>query len=285
MKTKGNKLFSRVASFMLAMVMVLSVFAVVPTEVAAAEKSFKSTGTSSVTLTDDEVWDVNTNSVAPQYIKFKAKNTGYVTIKMTNASTLDYANGYLTFCNSKKKALNAASEKWDTSYDKAAYYTRTFGVKKGQTYYVKIESVYGVKVTATFKKVTKSNNSSKKKAKTLKAKTTAKGVIIAGDKTADWYKIKVTGNKKVKISYTGKTNGDSDYNGIKVSFYDSKGKLYTSNAYDWVSPFTTSGTSKYYRVYSLSGKQTGVEPGTYYIKVERYNKTSSGYYTLKWSTY
>lgn len=285
MKTKGKKLFNRVASFMLAMVMVLSVFAVAPTEVAAADKSFKSTGTSSVTFTDDDVWDVNANTAIPQYIKFKATNTGYVTIKMTNASSLDYAFGYLTFCDSKKKALNSSNEKWDTAYTKSPYYTRSFGVKKGKTYYVKIETGYGVKVTATFKKVTKKNISSKKKAKSLKAKTTAKGVIIAGDKTADWYKIKVKGNKKVKLTYTAKTNGNGYYDGIKVSFYKSNGKLYTSDAYDYVSPWRSSSYSQYYRQYTISKKIIGVEDGTYYVKVERANKTSSGYYTLKWSTY
>lgn len=282
MKTKGKTLFNRVVSLMLAMVMVLSVFVMMPTEVAAAEKSFKSTGTSSVTLTDDDVWNANAGTVA-QYIKFKATNTGYVTIKMQNASALDYAYGYITFCDSKKKALNSANEKWDTSYDKAAYYTRSFGVKKGKTYYVKIESLYGVKVTATFKKVTKSSNSSKAKAKTLKAKTTAKGVIIAGEKSVDWYKIKVSGNKKIQLSYTAKTNGDTDYNGIKVTLCTKNGKPYKSS--DWVSAWTPSSWYKAFRTNSLTGQQVGVADGTYYIKVERYNKTSSGYYTLKWNTY
>lgn len=282
MRTKGKTLFNRAVSLMLAMVMVLSVFAMMPTEVAAAELSFKSTGTSSVTLTDDDVWNANEGAV-PQYIKFNAKNTGYVTIKMENASAIEPAYGYIAFCDSKKAALNSAYEKWDTNYDKAAYYTRSFGVKKGKTYYVKITTSYGVKVTATFKKVTKNNNSSKKKAKTLKAKSTAKGVIIAGDNTVDWYKIKVSGNKKIKLSYTAKTNGDTDYNGIKVTLCTKNGKPYKS--YDWVSPWTPSSWYKAYRSNYITGKKIGVPDGTYYIKVERYNKTSSGYYTLNWKTY
>ena len=204
MNIRKKKCWNKVISFMLAAVLAVSVFTVVPTEVVAATKSFKSTGTSSVTITDQESYDLNGyGKMAAHYIKFKAGNTGYVTIKFTDASKKYTPAGYLTFCDSNKKKLGQKREVWTTNskYKSASYSARSFGVKKGKTYYIKVESSAGVKVTATFKKVTKAKNTSKSKAKTLKAKTTAKGVIIAGDKTADWYKIKVTGNKKVKISY------------------------------------------------------------------------------------
>lgn len=286
MKTKGNKLFNRVASFMLAMVMVLSVFAAMPTEVAAADvKSIAGKGTSSVTYTDEETYDpYGYYYMAENYIKFTAKNTGYVTVKMTNASTLGYADGYVALCDYKKAPLNATNEYWNTGYDKAAYYTRTFGVKKGKTYYIKVESTCGVTVTATFKTVKKANNSSKKKAATLNKNKKVTGVIVAGDKTVDWYKIKVTNDKqKVKITYSGKTNGNLTSNdGIKVTFCDSKGKVWYSEGAA-VSPWVSSRTYKAWC--TVNGKVTGVGAGTYYIKVERSAKTSSGTYTLKWSTY
>ena len=294
MHTGQKKVWNKIVSFVLAAVMVLGVFAVVPTEVNAATKSFKSTGTSSVTITDADSYDANGyGKMAAHYIRFKAENNGYITIKMTDASKKYTPEGYLTFCNSAKKALGQKREVWstDSKYGKAPYYTRSFGVKKGKTYYIKIESSAGVKVTATFKKVTKSKCNSKSSAKTLKAKTTAKGIIIAGEKTVDWYKIKLTGNKKVMLTYTAKTNGDTDNSGIKISFCKADGSLYTAGSStqapssDWVSPWTSSGWSKYCRKYLISGKETGLAAGTYYVKVERYNKTSSGYYTLKWSTY
>lgn len=294
MNIRRKRLCNKVVSFMLAAIMVFSVFAAAPTEVEAATKSFKSTGTSSVTITDAQSYDLNGyGKMAAHYIKFKATNNGYITIKMKDASKKYTPAGYLTFCDSKKKALGQKREVWSTNskYKGTPYYTRSFGVKKGKTYYIKIESSAGVKVTATFKKVTKSKYNSKSKANTLKKNTTAKGVIIAGDKTVDWYKIKLTSSKRVKLTYTAKTNGDTDNSGIKISFCKADGSLYIPGSttqdpsYDWVSPWTSSGWSTYYRTYISSGKETGLEAGTYYIKVERYNKTSSGYYTLKWSTY
>ena len=294
MNIRQKKLRKQIVSFMLAAVMVCSIFSLMPTEVAAATKSFKSTGTSSVTITDTESYNASGyHKMAAHYIKFKATSNGYITIKMTDASKKYTPEGFLTFCNSNKKALGQKREVWSTAseYGKTPYYTRSFGVKKGNTYYVKIESSAGVKVTATFKKVTKSKISSKGAAKTLKKNTTAKGIIIAGDKTVDWYKINLTGNKKVMLTYTAKTNGDTDNNGIKISFCKADGSLYVPGSatqdpsYDWVSPWTSSGWSKYCRKYVSSGDETGLEAGTYYVKVERYNKTSSGYYTLKWSTY
>lgn len=287
MSMKGKKLWNKVVSFVLTMAMVFSVFVVAtPEEVKAASLSFKGKGKSSVTISDSESYDASGYGyMKANWIKFKASQTGYITVKMSSASEVENPQGYLTFCDNKKKALGKNREYWSTNRDDSEYYTRTYGVKKGKTYYFKVESTSGVKVTASVTKLNKGKNTSKKKAKTISAGKKVKGVIIAGEKTVDWYKIKVNGNQRVKLTYSAKTNGDNDYNGIKVTFCKSNGSKFLSNSSDWVSVMTPSSWSKYYRKNSVTGAESGLTAGTYYVKVERYNKTSSGQYTLSWKAY
>lgn len=287
MDTTKGRFWKKAVSFMLAAMMVFSVFVIPSTEEveAASTLQFKGKGKSSVTIADKDC-ATNSGNLRTHYIKFKAGATGYVTVKMTNASK-DYAYtaGYLTFCNGKKKALGQTKEVWNTNYDAQPYYTRTYGVKSGQTYYFKVQSAAGVKITANLTPVRKGKNTSKAKATSLKSGKKVNGLIIAGDSKADWYKISVKGNKRVQLNYSAKTNGDDNKNGIKVTFCKSNGKRFLSNSYDWVTPFTPSSWSKFYRQNKYTGQQTGLESGTYYIKVERYNKTSSGAYTLSWKAY
>lgn len=287
METTKKQLWKKAVSLMLAAMMVVTAFVIPSSEevMAASAMQFKGTGTSSVTITDDECFS-ESGTANTHYIKFKAGATGTITVKMSNASSeYAYSYGYLTFCNSKKKVIGRTKEAWSTNYSDSAYYTRTYGVKKGQTYYFAVQSASGVKVSATVKAVKKGKNTSKSKATKLNAGKKATGVIIAGDSKADWYKISVNGNQRVKLSYSAKTNGDVDKNGIKVTFCNSNGKKFLSNSSDWVSPFTPSSWTKYFRRNSVTGKETGLASGTYYIKVERYNKTSSGSYTLSWKAY
>ena len=277
---KGKRIFNRIASLALAVVMMFTVIGVMPADVNAATPSFKSSGKSKVTITDDNC------SYMPgvdTWIKFKAKNTGYITIKAACKS--DLANdtyGYITFCDKNKKALGQADELYRTDYDDAKYYTTTYGVKKGQTYYFQVYSRHGVTLTAYANSQKKAAGTKKAKAKTIKKNKTVKGVIIAGDKTVDWYKIKLTKSQKVKINYTAKSNGDTDYYGIKFTFCDSKGKAFTYNAYDRVNRVYPKSGMEFCLKNTATGKKSGLKTGTYYVKVERYNKKSSGYYTLKW---
>lgn len=286
MSMKGKKLWNKVVSFVLTMAMVFSVFVVAtPEEVKAASMSFEGKGKSSVTISDMDSFDESGYYyMKANWIKFKASQTGYITVKMTNASEVENPEGYLTFCDSKKRALGKNREYWSTNYDHSVYYTRTYGVKKGKTYYFKVESTAGVKVTASVTKLSKGKNTSKKKAKTISSGKKVKGVIVAGDKTADWYKIKVNGNQRVRLTYSAKTNGDDKYNGIKVTFYKSNGSMYKRNSYECVSVTKPSGGFEFYRE-NAYGQQFGLTAGTYYVKVERYNKTSSGQYTLSWKAY
>lgn len=286
METKRRKFYQKALSFLLAFAMIVTVFTVAaPEGVQAASLTFKGSGKSTVTIKDSDCYNAGYTAYKTNYIKFKATKTGYVTITFKGASSV-YANpaGYVTFCNSKKKALGETQEAWSTNYSQSWGYTRSYGVKKGQTYYFAVVSNGGVKITANVTAVTKSSANTKAKAKTLAKGKTAKGVIIAGQNKADWYKIKMTSSQKLKLTYTAKSNGDNDQYGIKVTFYDTDGKMWTNNSWGYVTPQYPSDGMTITMVNS-SGTKFAIPAGTYYVKVERYNKNSSGYYTLKWSTF
>lgn len=290
---KEGRKCNKIVSLVLAAIMMVSVFAVsTPEQVqAAGELSFKGSGKSTVAISDDECTYVTGKET---YIKFKPSKTGYVTVTLKNNSTAASggAAGYLTFCNGNKSSLGQNREYYDTVGEGSRYYTRTYGVKKGKTYFFKIESVGGVKVSANVVSAKKGTNNTKSKAKSLGKNKTAKGLIIAGENKADWYKIKVTKRQQVKINYNVKTNGAqysseivSCYNGLKIALYQKNGKPFAdgSNYYALANienPKDVDGP--YYLYNSYTYKKSGIDPGTYYIKVERYNKTSSGYYTIKW---
>ena len=197
---KEGRKSNKIVSLVLAAIMMVSVFAVsTPEQVqAAGELSFKGSGTSTVAITDDECAYVTGKE---NYIKFKPSKTGYVTVTIKNNSTAASggAAGFLTFCNGSKSPLGQNQEYFDTIGEGSRYYTRTYGVKKGKTYFFKIKSVGGVKITAKAVSVKKGTNNSRSKAKTLGKNKTAKGVIIAGENKADWYKIKVTKRQQVKM--------------------------------------------------------------------------------------
>lgn len=294
---KEGRKCNKIVSLVLAAIMMISVFAVsTPEQVqAAGELSFKGKGSSSVSITDNEDY-VTTNKAS--YVKLTPKADGYVSIKISTNSDSRTPYGFITFCKGNKKPIGVNQEFFNTNSSNSALYNRTYGVRKGKTYYVKVESYGGVKLTATLKTVKKSKSNTWKKATTLKKNKFAKGVIIAGENKADWYKIKLTKRQKLKIIYKSKTNGvDATINeytgvvrsysvgGIRMSLYDSKGKFWPddSSDYDLATIVKPSGTGSTYQLTDrYTGKAKGIDPGTYYIKVERHLPTSSGYYEIKW---
>ena len=189
------------------------------------------------------------------YFKFKATQTGY--LKVGSSEGYDK----IALCNSKKKALS--------NYTYAGY-VPTYGVKKGSTYYIKVAagSNYdgGYQLQVTNKKITEKSGKKKSKAVTIKKKKTKKGTIIAGSSQADWYKFKLGGKKKVTLTMKGATN-----NKLKVVVYNKKGKK-VSSAYNY----------NYYNNKLTLKSYVKLPKGTYYIKVYRGTKTSSGWYSLSW---
>ena len=279
-----KKVLHKIMCMALAAVMMITVLSVAaPSEVEAAGLSFKSSGKSAVTIKDEDCY--KGTGYKTHYIKYKPKNTGYVTLKFQNASNIySYSFGYVTLCNKSKKSISQKEELWHNGYNKSLFYTRTYAVKKNQTYYFAVKCDGGTKITANFTKVAKSTANTKAKAKNIAKGKTTKGVILAGENKADWYKIKMTSSKKLKITCTAKTNGDTNKHGIKVTFYDKNGKKWTSDSYVTM---TTANPKNGMNIYMSSnyGSQHTIPTGTYWVKVERLSKQSSGYYTLKWSTY
>ncbi len=289
MKEKGRVLCNRAASLALAVMLMVSAFVVAaPFQVSASERSFQGSGTSSVTISDAQCSFAQGGD--PQWIRFMPQETGYISITAKKATVQEYSDGFITLCDASKQVLDATRDIYTTAYQGSKYSTVTYGVKKGVTYYFKVESAAGVTLKATVKAVKKNAGTSRAKAKTLKQNKKVNGVILAGDKKADWYKINVSQSKKVTLSFSVKTNGwegNSQFatDGIQFSFYDANGKKVTPDASDVLTKIQNKGSAIYYSVDSDGGKKSkkaGLAPGTYYIKVERSNAASSGLYSLKW---
>lgn len=195
------------------------------------------------------------------YIKYKAPKTGVVVL------TAKAGSGYITLLKSNRESAYSTEQSYDvsgTSNKKVSY-----GVKKGITYYFKVKcyspTTFNIKTTA----VKESSGSKQSKAKTISKKRYKNGTILAGNKTVDWYKFKLSKKSKVRFTFTGNTNDT-----IKFSIYQKRnGKLRLIS-------------------YSLYGRGTGFKltpqsdgkwsKGTYWIKVERGNTYSSGNYKIKW---
>lgn len=189
------------------------------------------------------------------YFKFTAVNSGYIT------TYGDKSAGYyqVALCNSSKKALSG------NTYLR---YNPTYGVKKGTTYYIKVVSSYNSNGGYTFKatntKISEKSGSKKSKAVTIKKSATKKGTIVAGSSQADWYKFKLTSKKSVKIYFKGRTNDQ-----LKITVYKGSKKIGSSTLYYNDTSCTLSSNGK-------------LSKGTYYIKIQRVNSKSSGWYSLKW---
>lgn len=197
------------------------------------------------------------------YIKYQAKAAGYITIAPKVGS------GYVTLCNSKKKELSG-QKTLNANTSDASSKKVTYGVTKG-TYYIKVKT-YDLQFSLNMKltKVSEKSGASKSNARTISAKKTYKGTIVAGKQTVDWYKFKLTKSSKVTIDFNGSTNSR-----FKITVYKGSKNMGSSDASD---DFKV----KLQSVRQFTSKRVKFAKGTYYVKVERANTQSSGYYSLKW---
>lgn len=115
------------------------------------------------------------------------------------------------------------------------------------------------------------------------------GVIAYGDSKADWYKIKLTKSAKLNLYYLANTNGTNEKNGFKITFYNKDGKVFSGKnngkkflLFQKLPDYIQDG---WYISLANGGTKFDLPSGTYYIKVERMSKASSGSYTLKWTTF
>lgn len=255
----------------------------VPKEIQAENLSFAGKGTSTVTITEKK----NTGDGYDVWIALRPRVSGYVSIvakpNATTGESQDYgANkssymyGWLELCNKSKKRISYAG-RYDLYKDDARYNTIVFGVKAKETYYIRADSYCGVDLTATVKPIKRAAGTTQSKAALLKKGKTVRGYLPAGKKTVDWYQLPLKKSGQVKLIYTAQTDGSD----IKITFCGSNGERFHTEAQDTVSRNVPSNWMKLYRVAS-SGKRKGLAPGTYYVRVERENEYSNGYYTLRW---
>jgi hypothetical protein len=185
------------------------------------------------------------------YLKWVAPATGLVTFSDTVG-----ASYYGTLLNTSMQPVSDRGFIWSG--------TLSVAVKKGTTYYLKLEPTISddtrqIGISVTNYKA--SNNKTQKKAVTLKKNKANTSVIVAGDTKYHWYKIKLTKKKVLNVTISAAGNGK--YACVLVN---SKGKQVTS----------FSGYNGKYKTYSK------IKKGTYYLKVKNGSATSSGKYTIKY---
>lgn len=223
-------------------------------------------------LTEEQVVFSYSDSDIPEVTyKIKVNSTGYIAVQFAAADDEYGFSSKFQLLDKNKKELSKEAYVSADRNDEGGYndIVQYYAVNKG-TYYVKVKSIYGLYAIAyDFTSVKDKAGSSKSKATSLKLGGSAvKGICTVSDKTSkeDWYKFTLTKNKSIKITINTKIDGN-----LKVEIMDSSGKTV------WY------GTRTLYEgEYKLEMKSSGKwSKGTYYIKVTKPDKTSSGYYTVK----
>lgn len=246
----------------------------IPQEISAADKEYDFNKNKVVTIAEEECYHISGNDT---WLKYKPKADGYLSIRASDLENSSVgAKGYLTLYNSTKlTALSSKSIFYNAKYQNNAYwYEVIFGLKKDTTYYIRIRSDNSVKFSCTFTKTVKKAGNSKNNSLNMKKNKWKTGLIPAGISNSDWYKLKLTKKQKLRLYYTAKTRGS-----FKISIYSSKQLIGNQNVY-----YTSSQRKvTLYQYMETSKKKTGLSPGTYYIKIERADSTSSGFYKIKWN--
>lgn len=281
-----KNILKRVASLALAVVMMLSVLVVVdPQEVSAANsKTFKNaSGTKKVKISDEEAYGTPNPSYAgvpgtQQYywIKFSPKKDGYVTVKAANASTVfNYTQGAWRLYNSNKKKALSPEMTFSTysgdSYDCTDYY----GVKKGTTYNLRVQAYMGANISLKFATVSEKSGSKQSKAKSLQKGKEITGILTAGKKESDWYKVNLSSDAYLRLDMKFFIEDR-----IQVQVKGPGIRTATD-----VFTYKDNNTKQPYRFGTGSGayfRERKVRKGTYYIQIKQLTNTSTGAYKLKW---
>lgn len=197
------------------------------------------------------------------YHEIKISKTGYINVTAESANNI--GSLYVTLFDSKKKALSNSIYLSNTNGNETC-----FAVKKG-TYYIGTKCYSdAIHLKYTFTSVSEKSGSSKKKAVTIKAGKTVKGLIQATDSTKkyDYYKIKLTKKQKVSLICTAKSCESIKFTVIpassKLTIWGDSVLIYDNDKKSWTT-------------------QDKLPTGTYYIKVEKINPNSSGYYSIKFN--
>lgn len=282
MKRERRNLFQRSASLMLAVVMVLSVIVVMPKDVKAAADRVLPAGGGTIAITDQEcaaaIRDYN-------WISYTAAKDGYLKLTFSNNTKLPsvgYSDGSVTLYDAAKATPLSSTTSYNTEETRAFMISEYYGVKKGTTYKIRVNSYGGVIINAQFKAINKklNNNLKKKKAVTLKKKKQTDGIIQPGNLKSHFYKFKVPKSKKIKISITPYLTSDCYLFVSGPNLKRSRKQIFArsvSNGYVYVNSWGSKNT------YTISSPITGkASAGTYYMEVKPIGRTCSGYYKISW---
>lgn len=188
------------------------------------------------------------------------------------------------YLNSKKRVISASSiiEKNTLT---------GIGIQNKKTYYIKLwkpeDTIAGTTIINNIKyqidEVTLASNKSRSKAKVLSKDRYVNTLVLSGESTTTWYKVKLSKKQKLSIiveSHMLQNNG----NHIQLYICNSKGKKLNKDAVIIDDEASSKyKNKKYIMVYPKKKITTGTLPaGTYYIKIESKTKTSSGSYKIKW---
>ena len=258
------------------LLVLICMFCLFPKTASAAEqeKEYNLNKQNRITITREK-----SHAVTGQYtwLKYVPAEDGCLTIQMSSPEgSAENATGYIALYNSSKSStLSSKSIFYNTEHQNNPFwYTFSFGLRKNQTYYIRVRGDNGVTVLGTFTKINDTSGISKTKAKSIKANKTKTGLIPAGVSNTDWYKIKLPKQKRLRIYYQAKTTGS-----FKMTIYQGKNLIGSRNIY------YTSGEKKIvlYQYSKTTKKKTGLKKGNYFVSIERSNSASSGYYKIKWN--
>jgi hypothetical protein len=214
--------------------------------------------------------------------KVKARDSGNLHFMCNTDSNVN-----VQYLNSKKKAVSA------TALVKGHGLTG-IGEKKNGIYYIKLwkpeNSIEGTtsiqEMNYQIDAVYYSDNSSQKKAKVLTINKSAETLVPAGNKTTTWYKINLTKEQKLTLTFEShllQNNGK----GLKFTLYavnNGKSQSITKNTDPLVDEVTVTYNKKKYKMrYPKTTIKTGKLPaGVYYLKIVSSTKTTSGSYKISW---
>lgn len=212
-------------------------------------------------------------------IPFRARADGYISAAFkSNTKQYNYSIGFAQLWNeTKTKALSKIFEYNSNSVSKG-FYTDSYGVKKGRTYYIAVLASGGVSVNVKFKPLKDPGGTKQKKAFTIpKGSRGVMGIIAAGTVTERWYKFTMTKNQKLNCEITPWCTGDVTFT-IK-----GPGLIGEPSG-------TIRGRSRdaYYNYLGYWGKpyplttRKAIRSGTYYVSVRPAQRDTTGYYKITW---
>lgn len=219
---------------------------------------------SEVTLGSEYQLIYTGNSTITDYHKLILTEDSVVTLYGNTFSTFDSSAGSLSV------SLTNASKiaKGDIYLSGTANYCKKIALKKG-VYYIASNNDQPYQLKYTAKAIKDKSGSSKKKAKMIKKKKTAGGIVAYTESSskADWYKVKLNKKQHMQLQISVDNNG-SDRLSFQVIPANKNYRLINDTVH------LSNGTHK------IKSK-SALKKGVYYIKVTKGYSSYSGGYKIK----